>query len=99
MPMVTLEEAKLHMKIGNTAEDALIRTYIDGAEGFIRRYCGQDFAGGLPAVVKVACLMIVAGMYEGRQHVMMDGYGRAQVVVNNLVYDYLEQYRVNRGIV
>ena len=99
MPMVTLEEVKLHMKVNNTAEDALIQTYIDGAVNFITRYCGQDFESDCPAIVKVACLMIVAGMYEGRQHVTIDGFGRANVVVNRLVYDYLEQHRVNRGIV
>jgi len=97
--MVTLDEVKLHCKVNNTVEDALIQTYIDGAVGFIRRYCGQDFETDVPPIVKVACLMIVAGMYEARQHVAMDSYGRAQVVVNNLVYDYLEQHRVNRGIV
>ena len=99
MPMVTLEEVKLHCKVSNTSEDALIQTYIDGAVNFIQRYCGQDFETDVPPVVKVACLMIVAGMYEARQHVFADSFGRAQVVVNNLVYDYLEQHRVNRGIV
>lgn len=98
MPMVTLDEAKLHMKVNNTVEDSLIQTYIAAAEGFIRRYCGQDFEEALPAVVKVACLMIVSGMYEGRQHVISTEGHIAQVVVNNLVYDYLEQHRVNRGI-
>ena len=100
MPMVTLSEVKLHMKVSNTTEDALIQSYIDGAEGFIRRYCGQDFEDELPAIVKVACLMIVAGMYEGRQHVYAPDSNRtSQIVVNNLVYGYLDQHRVNRGIV
>ena len=100
MPMVTLEEAKLHMKVGNTSEDALIQTYIDGAVGFITRYCGQDFEEDLPPVVKVAALMIIAGMYEGRQHVFTpDSFKSSQIVVNNLVYAYLDQHRVNRGIV
>ena len=99
MPMVTLEEVKLHMKVDNSAENALIQTYINGAEDFIRRFCGQDFEDALPPVVKVACLMIVAGMYEGRQHVLATEGRSANVVVNNLVYDYLEQHRVNRGIV
>ncbi|MDR3362391.1 MAG: head-tail connector protein [Desulfovibrio sp.] len=89
MPMVTLDEVKLHTKVSGTAEDALLQTYIDAAEGFITRYCGQDFAEELPAVVKVACLMVVAGMYEGRQHVISTEGHISQVTVNKLVYDYL----------
>lgn len=99
MPMVTLDEVKLALKVNNDFEDSLIQTYMAGAEDFIRRYCGQDFEDNLPAVVKVACLMIVAGMYEGRQHVISTEGHIAQVVVNNLVYDYLDQHRKNRGIV
>ena len=100
MPMVTLSEAKLHMKVANTTEDALIQSYIDGAVNFIQRYCGQNFEDAVPPIVKVACLMIVAGMYEGRQHTYApDAFKSSQIVVNNLVYDYLEQHRVNRGIV
>lgn len=97
MPMVTLEEVKLHCKVGGTAEDALLQTYIDAAEGFITRYCGQDFEDALPAVVKVACLMVVAGLYETRQSVIMADRA-SSFTVNRLVYDYLEQHRVNRGI-
>lgn len=99
MPIVTLEEVKAHIKVESDAEDALIQTYIDAGESFVRRYCGQDFTDDLPPVVKVACLMVIAGMYEGRQHVMMTEGRTANFKVNRLVYDYLEQHRVNRGVV
>lgn len=97
MPMVTLDEVKMHCKVGGTAEDTLLQTYIDAAEGFVRRYCGQDFEGDVPPVVKVACLMVVAGLYETRQSVIMSDRA-SSFTVNKLVYDYLEQHRVNRGI-
>lgn len=97
MPMVTLEEAKAHIKVEHDTEDALIQTYLDAAEGFVRRYCGQDFEDSVPPVVKVACMMVLAGMYENRQSVIMADRA-SSFTVNRLVYDYLEQHRVNRGI-
>lgn len=97
MPMVTLEEAKAHIKVEHDTEDALIQTYLDAAEGFVRRYCGQDFEDGVPPVIKVACMMVLAGMYENRQSVIMADRA-SSFTVNRLVYDYLEQHRVNRGI-
>ena len=98
MPIVTLEGVKSHIKVENDAEDALIQTYIDAGEGFVRRYCGQDFEDNVPPVIKVACLTVIAGMYESRQHVLMTEGRAAQFKVNRLVYDYLEQHRVNRGV-
>ncbi len=98
MPMVTLEEAKAHIKVDNDDEDALINTYIAAAEDHIRRYCGQSFEDSLPAIIKVACLMIVAGMYEGRQAVLMSERS-GSIKTNNLVYAYLEQHRKNRGVI
>ena len=99
MPMVTLEEAKAHIKVESDDEDTLIQTYISAGEDFIQRYCGQDFEDNLPPVVKVACLMVIAGMYEGRQHVLMTENRSASFRVNRLVYDYLDQHRKNRGVV
>ena len=98
MPMVTLEEAKDHMRVDGPGEDGLISTYIAAAENHIRRYCGQDFEDELPAIVKVAALMIVAGMYEVRQSSLTTS-GTTGFKVNPLVYSYLEQYRKNRGVV
>ena len=99
MSMVTLDEVKQHLRVDGVAEDDLIQTYIGAAEGFIKRYCGQDFEDKLPASVKVACLMIVGGLFETRQHVILSEQRTSSFTVNTLVYDYLEQYRVNRGIV
>ena len=98
MPIVTLDEVKAHIKVENDAEDALIKAYIAAGEGFVRCYCGQDFENEAPPVVKVACLMVIGGMYENRQHALMTEGRTAQFRVNHLVYDYLEQHRVNRGI-
>ena len=95
--MVTLEEVKAHIKVENADEDSLISTYIAAAENHIRRYCGQDFENELPAIVKVACLMIVAGMYEVRQSSLTTS-GSTGFKANALVYNYLEQYRKNRGV-
>ena len=96
--MVTLSEAKAHLKVDNDDENALIQTYIDGAEDFIRRYCGQDFEDSLPPVVKVACLQIVGGMYEVRQSEIMSDRQTKGFTVSTLTYTYLDQHRVNRGI-
>lgn len=97
MPMLTLEETKLHCRIDGPEEDALLQTYVAAAEDYIRRYCGQNFEAAVPAAVKVACLMIVGGLYENRESMSVTG-GAAGFTVNPLVHLYLDQHRINRGL-
>ncbi|MCX7805039.1 MAG: phage gp6-like head-tail connector protein [Planctomycetota bacterium] len=80
MAAVTLEEAKAHIGIAHSAQDAVVETMIAGAEDWIARECGiclaettceEDLDGGglflRPSCVPVTALESVAdnlGQYE-----------------------------------
>lgn len=63
---VTLTEAKLHCRVDDSAEDALISSLIDAAEQSILLYLNTET---LPeeAPVHAAALMLVGALYENRE--------------------------------
>jgi uncharacterized phage protein (predicted DNA packaging) len=65
---ITLDEAKLHCRIDDDYEDALIQAYIDAALEVCQKHIGKRFDNGLeftPAI-KIGCLMYVSQLYEYR---------------------------------
>ncbi|MGA0587269.1 head-tail connector protein [Dyella sp. KRB-257] len=72
---VSLDEAKLHLRVDDTADDSLITPLITAArehvEKFIKRPVPwQDEAGAdvaVPASIKVAILLIVGDLYANRE--------------------------------
>ena len=79
MSIVTLAEAKLHLRVepDMTDEDTLIQTYLDAAEAAAAQYLnralyasdvGTDTAGlVMTNEIKIAVLMMVASWYFGRE--------------------------------
>ena len=68
MTAVSLDLAKLHMKVDGTAEDELISLYLDAAETWCGNYIGKPIADldPVPADVKRAILCLVSFYYEVR---------------------------------
>ena len=70
--MLTLEEVKRHCRIDHNDEDALLLALIDTAIGAIADFLNMDAADlvvAVPAPVKSAALLMVAGLYENREDV------------------------------
>lgn len=67
MPIVTLEEAKRHLRIEGTADDALISENIGVAEAYVESYVGTigDIADDVPDVLRKAILYIVEHHFDG----------------------------------
>lgn len=63
---VTLEEAKLHLKVEHDEEDLLINSYIDAGEEAVVREC-LDFGEVMPSPLKAAVLLYVADLYANRE--------------------------------
>lgn len=65
MSHITLQQAKQHLRVEHDDEDDLIQTYIDAAEDWIAKRCGEfeDF----PKALVAATLLFVGDLYENRE--------------------------------
>ena len=70
--MLTLTETKLHLRVDHNDEDALIEALMTTATAACADYLNMDAADrvvAVPAPVKSAALLMVAGLYENREDV------------------------------
>jgi uncharacterized phage protein (predicted DNA packaging) len=66
MAKVTLDEAKFHLRIDGDEEDTMLAAYIAATEEYLASI-GVDMTGEpLPAPLKAAMLLHVAGLFEAR---------------------------------
>lgn len=65
MAILTLDDAKLALRVDHDHEDVLIQGYIDAAEQWINRVTGKTFDPA-PADVTLAAQMLVAHWYDAR---------------------------------
>lgn len=65
--MLTLYEAKAHLRIDHNDEDELLQAYIDAAEQSVADYLGIELPAAMPAPVRAAILLRVADLYENRE--------------------------------
>lgn len=65
MSHVTLSEAKKHLRVEHDDEDDLIQIYIDAAEDWVAKRCGEF--DELPSALVGAVLLFVGDLYENRE--------------------------------
>ena len=89
--MLTLAETKLHLRVDHSDEDALITALMDTATAACADYLNMaaaDLVVAVPAPVKSAALLMVAGLYENREDV-----SDRQLYRNDTYYRLLNPYR------
>ena len=89
--MLTLAETKLHLRVDHSEEDALIEALMTTATAACADYLNMDAADlvvAVPAPVKSAALLMVAGLYENREDV-----SDRQLYRNDTYYRLLNPYR------
>ena len=89
--MLTLPETKLHLRVDHNEEDALIEALMTTATAACADYLNMDAADlvvAVPAPVKSAALLMVAGLYENREDV-----SDRQLYRNDTYYRLLNPYR------
>lgn len=59
MSIVSLEQAKQHLRYDDNAEDGLLQGYIDAAESVVLSYITDKFDAGYPKAVTQAVLLLV----------------------------------------
>lgn len=92
MALISLNEAKSHLKVDNTEEDTLIQIYIDAAVDYIAVFLNDENFLYAPSI-KAACLLIVGDLYENRM-----GGNDKEVKPNPAVQNLLYPYRKEIGI-
>lgn len=98
--VVTLAEAKAHLRVTSTSEDVNIQMYVDAAASAIEKYLNRAIPGSaLPTpridpAIKSACLLLVDDLYNNRGTKITGTIVTDNKTVENLLYPY----RVNIGI-
>lgn len=98
--VVTLTEAKAHLRVTDTSEDTIIQTYMEAAVEQVRNFLNQDIPGegdspaAVPFSIKAAALLIIGGLFENRESIIL-----GQTVLDNpAVMNLLYPHRVDIGI-
>ncbi|MDF2810576.1 MAG: hypothetical protein K0S56_1607 [Microvirga sp.] len=67
MPIVSLEEAKRHLRIEGNVDDALISENIGVAEGYVESFVGTigEVADDVPDTLKKAILFMTEYYFDG----------------------------------
>jgi uncharacterized phage protein (predicted DNA packaging) len=63
--VITIEEAKQHLRVDGDEENSYIEGLIKASEKFIKNGTGKTF-DNTNFLAKTVCLMLVADMYENR---------------------------------
>jgi uncharacterized phage protein (predicted DNA packaging) len=92
MSVISLSEAKSHLRIDQSDEDTLIQLYIDAVDVAIENYLNLSNPPQNSAV-KAAALLLVGNIYENRE-----AYNEKELVINPTVASLLFPYRKDMGV-
>lgn len=72
--MITLEEAKQHLRVDHDEDDGLIQSMISAAAAYVTTQV-DDMPDPLPAPIKAAALLLVGDLFEHRERQAITGAG------------------------
>lgn len=90
-PLFDLAQAKAHLRVDHSDDDALIETYSDAAVAKVLQYCniGTVPAGAIPeASFRAAALLTLGDLYDNRAPVL-----GGTVTLTRTVTDLVDPYR------
>lgn len=91
--MVTLQEAKNHLRVTHESEDELIEQNLNAAVDFVNKSCFINMAEltPIPNALKQAVLLLMADYYENREaHIFKN------LTTNKAVENTLRLYRAGK---
>ena len=86
--IVTVNEAKVHLRIEHNEEDAYIADLIEQAQTAAEDYCRVSFNDESPQPVKLAVLLMVGFYYENRDIPDMTTYKGMRMAFESLLYPH-----------
>ena len=96
MPIVSLADAKTHLRVDGAAEDGFIELLLGAAEGAVAQYLNRPLpwqgADGaevpVPPAVKVAILLILGDLYANREASVVGATVAANPTVDRLLWPH-----------
>ena len=92
--VVTVAEAKAHLRLETDDEDAFIESLIEQAQAVAEDYCRVTFETPAPEPVRLAVLLMVAHYYENRDTPERQIYVTLRMAFENLLYPYRDVTRM-----
>ena len=65
--MITVTEAKQHLRVMHALEDPLIALYLDAATRHVEQYLGEDLPDPMPEAIQCAVLLLTGDLYVNRE--------------------------------
>ena len=86
--VVSVAEAKAHLRLESDEEDAFIESLIEQAQAVAEDYCRVTFESPAPEPVRLAVLLMVSHYYENRDTPERQIYVTLRMAFENLLYPY-----------
>jgi len=86
--VVTVEEAKTHLRIQHDEEDEYLESLIRQAQGAAEDYCRIEFENEAPEPARLAVLLMVSHYYENRDNSDKHVYLAMRMAFQNLLYPH-----------
>lgn len=86
--IVTVAEAKAHLRIESDEEKAFIESLIAQAQASAEDFCRVTFTEPAPEPVRLAVLLMAAHYYENRDTPERQIYVTLRMAFENLLYPY-----------
>ena len=86
--VLTVDEAKQHLRIEYDEEDELIEKLITQAQAAAEDFCRVSFEEDVPEPVRLACLLFVSYHYENRDIPDMTTYKSMRMAFEHLLYPH-----------
>jgi len=86
--VLTVDEAKQHLRIDYDEEDELIEKLITQAQAAAEDFCRVSFEENVPEPVRLACLLFVSYHYENRDIPDMTTYKSMRMAFEHLLYPH-----------
>lgn len=86
--VVTVDEAKAHLRVDHDEEDAYLDGLIAKAQAVAEDYCRVSFSEEAPEPVRLAVLLMVSHYYENRDNPEKQVYVTMRIAFENLLYPY-----------
>ena len=86
--ILTVEEAKVHLRIQHEEEDAYLASLLLQAQAVAEDYCRVTFDETAPQAVRLAVLLMVSHYYENRDNPDKQVYITMRMAFENLLYPH-----------